>query len=202
LSRLSIAVSVVKEILFLSTCSTECVEGHPIEPQQFGTHGGDETVLLAEDDLQVRTMVADVLNDQGYSVLQAANGDEALRLSQEHGDQRIDLLVTDLVCSLTRDPPAIIQEDPRALLYHARDYATEPIQDTVDARRKGWRHMAQFGLVFFPSQIEVRSVSEAFKEAGEVSACICKRVMEAALVRVFGGKIAKARPNVSPARDR
>jgi len=79
------------------------------------------------------------------------------------------LLVTDSVCSLTKDPPAIIQEDPRALLYHARDYATERIQDTPEVRRKGWRHMVQFGLVFFPSQIEVRTVSEAFKEAGQIS---------------------------------
>jgi hypothetical protein len=78
------------------------------------------------------------------------------------------MLVTDIVCSLTKDPPAIVQEDPRALLYHARDYATEPIQDTPATRRKGWRHMAQFGLVFFPSQIEVRSVAEAFREAGQI----------------------------------
>ena len=79
------------------------------------------------------------------------------------------MLVTDLVCSLTREPPAILQEDPRALLYHARDYATEVIRDTPDMRRKGWRHMAQFGLVFFPSQIDVvGNVAEAFREANHV----------------------------------
>jgi len=78
------------------------------------------------------------------------------------------MLVTDTVCSLTQDPPAILQEDPRALLFHARDYATQRIEDTPEVRRKGWRRMAQFGLVFFPSQIEVRSVSEALQEAAQI----------------------------------
>lgn len=78
------------------------------------------------------------------------------------------LIATDCVCSVTRDPPPIIQEDPRALLYHARDSALDRVDDTIENRRKGWRRMVQFGLVFFPSQIEVRSISQAFREAGQV----------------------------------
>lgn len=78
------------------------------------------------------------------------------------------LLVTDTVCSITRDAPPIVQEDPRALLYHARDYADQEITDSTEMRRKGWRRMVQFGLVFFPSQIEVSSVSEAFVDARHV----------------------------------
>lgn len=78
------------------------------------------------------------------------------------------LIVTDIVCSVTNDPPAIIQEDPRALLYHARDNATDAVRDTPEIRRKGWRRMVQFGLVFFPSQIQVRSVGEALSESFQV----------------------------------
>ena len=64
--------------------------------------------------------------------------------------------MTDCVVSVTNDPPPIVQEDPRALLYHSRDTAHEVIDaDTTERRRKGWRRMVQFGLVFFPSQITV-----------------------------------------------
>jgi signal transduction histidine kinase/CheY-like chemotaxis protein len=83
------------EVYFPS--SVECVEGHPLQPEPTSSHRGDETVLLAEDDLMVRSMVADALKDQGYTVLQAANGADALQLVQENCGQRIDLLLTDLV---------------------------------------------------------------------------------------------------------
>lgn len=78
------------------------------------------------------------------------------------------LIVTDTVVSVTSTPPAIIQEDPRAMLFHARDYATQKIEDTPETREKGWRRMVQFGLVFFPSQIDVVPFGEAFKEAGQI----------------------------------
>jgi hypothetical protein len=78
------------------------------------------------------------------------------------------LLVTDCVVSVTDTPPRILQEDPRALLYHARDQATDRVLDTPEARKKGWRHMVQFGLVFFPSQIQVRTVAEALREARQI----------------------------------
>lgn len=78
------------------------------------------------------------------------------------------LIVTDCVVSVTKDPPPIISEDPRAMLYHARDFATEVIQDTPETRAKGWRRMVQFGLVFFPAQIEVQSITEALLEARQV----------------------------------
>ena len=78
------------------------------------------------------------------------------------------LILTDTVCSITKTPPPIVQEDPRSLLYHSRDSALDPVVDTPQAREKGWRRMIQFGLVFFPSQINVSSVSQAFNEANKV----------------------------------
>lgn len=78
------------------------------------------------------------------------------------------LIITDSVVSVTKDPPAIIQEDPLPMLFHARDYATEVVQDSPQMREKGWRRMVQFGLVFFPSLIDVVPVLEAIKEAKEV----------------------------------
>ena len=57
---------------------------------------GDETVLLVEDEPGVRKLVRGVLEQYGYSVLEAGSGREALEM--EKGRQgRIDLLLTDVV---------------------------------------------------------------------------------------------------------
>ncbi len=58
--------------------------------------GGTETVLLVEDEDSVRALTRHVLAGLGYSVLEAADGDEALRVAGKHKDA-IHLLITDVV---------------------------------------------------------------------------------------------------------
>lgn len=82
--------------------------------------------------------------------------------------QSKSLILTDTVVSVTEDPPKIIQEDPRALLFHARDSIDDVIKDTPENRRKGWRRIVQFGLVFFPSQIEVVPFGQAISQASKI----------------------------------
>jgi two-component system, cell cycle sensor histidine kinase and response regulator CckA len=53
------------------------------------------SILLAEDDFGVRKLVSRLLLDSGYHVLEAANGDEALRLSDEYRGS-LHLLLSDL----------------------------------------------------------------------------------------------------------
>jgi CheY-like chemotaxis protein len=57
---------------------------------------GTETILLVEDDDQVRGLVQSALCRQGYQVIAARNPKDALLLSENHPDP-IDLLLTDVV---------------------------------------------------------------------------------------------------------
>ncbi len=58
--------------------------------------GGDRTVLLVEDEDSLRRVAQEFLTLSGYTVLSAADGEEALNLAGQHRDT-IHLLVTDMV---------------------------------------------------------------------------------------------------------
>ena len=58
--------------------------------------GGNETILLVEDEKPVRELVVRILQKQGYTVLQAGTGAEALEVWRAHKEE-IQLLLTDLI---------------------------------------------------------------------------------------------------------
>ena len=58
---------------------------------------GSETVLIVEDEPSVRGLVVRVLRELGYTLLEAANGEEALYMAREQDDKKINLLLTDVV---------------------------------------------------------------------------------------------------------
>ena len=58
--------------------------------------GGEETVLVVEDEAGVRELVNRILTGLGYKVVEAGDGDEALEYLQ-HGPDSIDLLLADVV---------------------------------------------------------------------------------------------------------
>jgi two-component system, cell cycle sensor histidine kinase and response regulator CckA len=66
------------------------------EPDEPRVAGGQETILLVEDETSVREFAVAVLAPLGYRVLQASSGVEALEVWQWHS-ARINLLVTDVV---------------------------------------------------------------------------------------------------------
>ena len=59
--------------------------------------GGQETILVAEDEPGVRKLSVDVLRGLGYRVIEASNGEEGIRAATEESDEKIDLLFTDVV---------------------------------------------------------------------------------------------------------
>jgi CheY-like chemotaxis protein len=58
--------------------------------------GGTETVLVVEDQTEVRRLITGVLASYGYQVLEAPSGGSALTEAQEY-PARIDLLLTDVI---------------------------------------------------------------------------------------------------------
>jgi two-component system cell cycle sensor histidine kinase/response regulator CckA len=57
-----------------------------------------ETILVVDDEDYIRELVGAILSIEGYKVLEAAGGTEALKVSEEFGE-RIHLLLTDVVMS-------------------------------------------------------------------------------------------------------
>jgi PAS domain S-box-containing protein len=58
--------------------------------------GGNETVLLVEDEEMLRRMVRELLESSGYHVLEAAHGDEAVRISRSYPGA-IHAMLTDVI---------------------------------------------------------------------------------------------------------
>ncbi len=69
-------------------------ELHPALPPP--TPGGTETILVVEDEMSVRKLAAEFLGSNGYRVLEAQDGAEALQVCEEHRAP-IHLLLTDVV---------------------------------------------------------------------------------------------------------
>jgi two-component system cell cycle sensor histidine kinase/response regulator CckA len=65
-------------------------------PTPATVRGGEETILVVEDEPPLRTLVRSVLERYGYHVLEATSGISALSVWEKHSD-KIDLLLTDMV---------------------------------------------------------------------------------------------------------
>jgi signal transduction histidine kinase/CheY-like chemotaxis protein/HAMP domain-containing protein len=68
----------------------------PESPVSATVQGGQETILVVEDELVLREMAHLILQDCGYRVLEAGSGAEALQVWEKHSNS-IDLVLTDVV---------------------------------------------------------------------------------------------------------
>jgi two-component system, cell cycle sensor histidine kinase and response regulator CckA len=75
---------------------TAAAETRTTRPPPLTSRRGTETILLVEDDEQLRTLTGGILTRLGYRVLTAPAGAEALRLCEQHSG-KIHVLLTDVV---------------------------------------------------------------------------------------------------------
>ncbi len=75
---------------------TESQESRQDDPEADLVEGGSETILVCEDEDGVRRLTVLQLREAGYTVIEAENGDQALRQVAEV-DIPVDMLVTDVI---------------------------------------------------------------------------------------------------------
>jgi CheY-like chemotaxis protein len=64
--------------------------------EEIAPHGGSEIILIAEDNLEVRSLTKSILEDSGYTVIAAVDGDEAIEKFRENMN-RIRLVILDVI---------------------------------------------------------------------------------------------------------
>ena len=151
-------------VLYLPVYRAEQVaDARPRRRTRQGELWGSGTILLVEDEDMVRAVAERALTRQGYKVLVAANGEEALDLldrmekGEVEGVSRVDLLVSDVVMP-TMDGPTLVR--------HARDrfpdlpilfmsgYAEEQLRRSIDLDR----------VAFLPKPFSVQQLAEAVRD--------------------------------------
>jgi CheY-like chemotaxis protein len=76
-------------------------EAEPSRTAEPGT--GMETILVAEDQPELRWMICQFLQERGYSVLEAKDGRDAVELAEQY-NSAIDVVLTDIVMPFLRGP--------------------------------------------------------------------------------------------------
>ncbi len=93
--------------VYLPRVDAQVADTSSKEPR-FVTNPGTETILFVEDEESVRNITTSILKMNGYTVLEAHNPAEALRIHAMHGGT-IDMLITDVVMPLM-DGPELAQQ--------------------------------------------------------------------------------------------
>jgi len=136
----------------------------PARPKQSELWGSG-TILLVEDEDMVRAVAERALTRQGYKVLVAANGEEALetldRMAREDAGEnggRIDLLISDVVMP-TMDGPTLVRHArvkfPDLPILFMSGYAEEQLRRSIDLDR----------MAFLPKPFSVHQLAEAARDA-------------------------------------
>jgi DNA-binding NtrC family response regulator len=99
-----------------------------VAPLTEAARGGNETILVVEDEPKLRASVFNILSRLGYNVLEASDGADALEVWNKHRDG-IHLLLTDMVMpgGMTGKDlgERLLKENPKLKVIYASGYSTD-----------------------------------------------------------------------------
>jgi signal transduction histidine kinase/DNA-binding response OmpR family regulator len=99
---------------------------------------GTETVLVVEDEPELRQMVCEILRQAGYTTLSAGSGPEAIPVWQSHAG-RIDLLLTDMVMPGNMSGKELAEKlktaNPRLKAIYTSGYSVEVMAEDWGMKR-------------------------------------------------------------------
>ncbi len=124
---------------------------------------GSETILFVEDDTAVRSLASGALAAQGYAVLEASNGAEALALTERRGGL-IDLVVTDLVM------PTMGGRELAERLWESRPGLRVLYVSGFPQDQLAGSELAEPGLAFLPKPFTAHGLAKAVREVLDAAA--------------------------------
>jgi len=140
-------------VIYLPTHQAEAaVPVAPVKKVKQGELWGSGTILLVEDEDMVRAVAERALTRHGYTVLTAANGEEALEVLGSGA--AIDLLISDVVMPLMDGPTMVRQARktwPDLPILFMSGYAEEQLRKSIDLDR----------VAFLPKPFSVQQLAEA-----------------------------------------
>ncbi len=140
----------------------EAAEQRSEAPAPSKAECGSETILLVEDEDDVRKLVVDVLTQRGYSVLETSRPEEAVHICQAH-PKEIHLLLTDVVM-----PGMNGRELAERLAWMRPDMKTVYMSGyTQDAKISGGLEALFLRKPFTPSVL-AKKIRQVLDEAGEI----------------------------------
>ena len=136
--------------------------------------GGDETILLVEDEPMLREMVRVVLEEEGYEVFEAACAADALH-QWDKIDGRVDLLLTDLVMPEGMGGTDLAAElrrrKPQLKVLLSSGYSPELCQHTFD----------QYGTAFLAKPYAPPKLVEVVRQLLDLPEKACQNVSSASV---------------------
>jgi len=118
---------------------------------------GAGRILFVEDEAAVRGIAARLLRQRGYDVIEAADGEEALILAEEHAGT-IDMMISDVIM------PGL---DGPALLKKARQYLGDaPVLFISGYAESDFSDLLQdeAGVSFLPKPLDIKTLAERVKQ--------------------------------------
>jgi two-component system cell cycle sensor histidine kinase/response regulator CckA len=124
-------------------------------PQDRVLPRGTGTVLLVEDEPEVRAMLVESLMEAGYGVMEKANGRDAIEAFREIGG-RVDLIVTDVIMPHSNGPALVRaarlhQPDVKAL--YMSGYADDPMVAEIQGNKHSGYLQKPFSVDVFLRRI-------------------------------------------------